>query len=378
VHVTGQLVAAWTLFDPVPGDSAMAELRIVQPVIMARGVLGAWALRATVNLEGWTLKDGELAQGTWGEGFMDRRHPHTYAHELMLEWTRPLGAARVGVALGKGFVPFGTDDPMSRPPLRYPVNHHLSQILERALILAGARAGQFVAEVATFNGDEPEYPSQWPNMERFGDSWSARVTWLPLDGVESQVSVANVASPEHREGAGSEQWKWDASVRWDRPLGGTPVYGLVEWARTSELDGVFVYSSWLLEGSARLGNHRPYVRFEWTERPEEQRLLDPFRSQRPHLDNSILGITRWSVYTAGYTLAGPRWRRLQLMPLLELSYARVTEITTGVFDPESFYGRSWIWSATIGMRLDAGLTGHRMGRYGVLSDAPTPLPVHTH
>ncbi len=363
--------------DPVPGDSALAELRIVQPVFMVRGVLGAWSVRGTVNLEGWTLEDGELAQGTWGEGYMDRRHPHTYAHELMLEWTRPLGAARAGIALGKGFVPFGTDDPMSRPPLRYPVNHHLSQILERAVVLAGARAGRFAPEVATFNGDEPEHPSQWPNMERFGDSWSARITWLPLDGIESQVSVANVASPEHREGAGSEQWKWSASARWERPLDGTPVYGLVEWARTSELDGVFGFSRVLLEGSALFGSHFPYLRLEWTERPEEQRLLDPFRSQRPHLDNSILGITRWSVYTAGYRLAGPRWRRLQLLPLVELSYARVTEITGGVFDPASFYGRSWIWSATIGMRLDA-VTGHRMGRYGVLSDGPAEPPGHSH
>ena len=36
-----------------------------------------------LNLEGLTLSRGELDLGEWGEGFVDRRHPHTYLHELM-------------------------------------------------------------------------------------------------------------------------------------------------------------------------------------------------------------------------------------------------------------------------------------------------------
>jgi hypothetical protein len=178
-----------------------------------------------------------------------------------------------------------------------------------------------------------------------------------------------VRSPEHRQGAASDQWKWSASARWDGPVGKTPVYGLVEWARTSELSGFFVFHSVLLEGAATFGRHRPYARLERTERPEEQRLLDPFRSVRPHFENSILGITRWTVLTAGWTLAGPSGR-VRLWPIAELSYARVTEITGGVFMPADFYGRSTIWSASLGLRVDAGMTGHRMGRYGVFT--PTP------
>ena len=50
------------------------------------------------------------------------------------------GAARVSLSIGKGFAPFGTDDPMVRPFVRYPVNHHLSQILERGVAIAAGRA----------------------------------------------------------------------------------------------------------------------------------------------------------------------------------------------------------------------------------------------
>ena len=178
----GQAVLAVTRADPVPGGGAMTEARVVQPLLMlrARTPGGRFALRATADLEGLTMRRGELTPGAWGEGFSDRRHPHTYAHELMLEVTDPFGAAfgvvHASLSAGKGFAPFGTDDPMHRPTLRYPVNHHWSQILERAVVILGARAGPVTAEAGTFNGDEPERPGQWPRIRRrFGDSWSVRV-----------------------------------------------------------------------------------------------------------------------------------------------------------------------------------------------------------
>jgi len=374
-EISGQAVAELTHVNPVPRDSGLTELRIVQPVLMLHGMAlgGRLTLIATANFEGLTIKDGELTPGAWGEGFVDRRHPHTYAHELMVAWHQSLGFVRTGFALGKGFAPFGTDDPMSRPTLRYPVNHHFSQILERAVAEVSIAAGKFGLEAATFNGDEPENPRQWPNFSRFGDSWSVRGTALPLPGLETQISLAKVKSPEHRPGAATDQWKWSASARLERGN----VYGLVEWARTSELAGLFVFTSVLAEGAATFGRHRPYFRIENTERPEESRLVNPFRSQRPHFENSIQGITRWGVYTAGYTVTGPRWRGFSLWPLVEASYARVTSVTGGVFDPDNFYGKPEIWAFTLGLRVDAGMLGHRMGRYGVLSAVTSPMS-HSH
>jgi hypothetical protein len=237
-HLAAHAVAALTRVDPVPGATDLTELRVVQPALMARVAGPArLSLLATLDLEGATISEGELTAGVWGEGFIDRRHPHTYVHELLLTGDDLLGrldgVTRISLTAGKGFAPFGTDDPMSRPVLRYPVNHHLAQVLERAVVIGAVNYGPVSAEVGLFNGDEPEQPDQWPLMKRFGDSWSARLTGRPIGGVELQASRADVHSPENRAGAGPDQEKWSVSGRWVGPVAGHPVYGLVEWARTS-------------------------------------------------------------------------------------------------------------------------------------------------
>ena len=35
------------------------------------------------NFEGLTLGRGELSTAGFGEGYVDRRHPHAYVHELL-------------------------------------------------------------------------------------------------------------------------------------------------------------------------------------------------------------------------------------------------------------------------------------------------------
>jgi hypothetical protein len=331
-------------------------------------------LMATINLEGLTIPDGELTPGAWGEGFIDRRHPHTYLHELILSADDLLGdidgGTRFSVAAGKGFAPFGTDDPMVRPPVRYPVNHHLAQILERAVAIAGVKAGPVVVEAGLFNGDEPEGPGQWPKVDRFGDSWSGRITVTPSGALELQSSYARVHSPEHRLGAGTDQHKWSLSARWDGAIRKYPVYGLVEWARTSEAEGMFIFRSLLAEGAWTRGRSRLHYRFERTERPEEERTLDPFRSVRPHFENSIHGVSRWTIHTLGYGFrldqAVPQ---LGAVPFVELSYGRITDVGGGLFDVRGFYGGDSFWSLGIGLRLTLGMRIHRMGRYGVANDA---------
>jgi hypothetical protein len=373
-------VLLYTFADPVPRGRSLGEIRLVQTAIMAHA--GALANRlqllATLNLEGLTLPDGELTPGAWGEGFVDRRHPHTYLHELVL-WTDDLlgdsdGGARVSLAAGKGFAPFGTDDPMVRPVVRYPVNHHLAQILERAVAIAGVKAGPIAVEAGLFNGDEPERPGQWPRISRFGDSWSGRVTLHPVSQLELQGSYAKVHSPEHRPGSGTDQHKSSISGRWQGPVQGSPVYGLVEWARTSEAEGFFVFHSVLAEGAWTLGRNRLHYRFERTERPEEQRTLDPFRSVRPHLENSILGTTRWTIHTLGYGFRlGEPVARLGPLPFVELSYGQMTNVGGGLFDAGTFYGRSSFWSLSVGIRLNPGMRMHRMGRYGVAQDTAVSM-----
>jgi hypothetical protein len=373
IRVGANGVLLYTFADPVPRGRSLGEVRLVQPAIMAHAGVISNRLRllATINLEGLTIPGGELTPGAWGEGFIDRRHPHTYLHELILSADDLLGdidgGGRLSLSAGKGFAPFGTDDPMVRPVVRYPVNHHLAQILERAVAIAGVRAGPIAVEAGLFNGDEPERPGQWPKVSRFGDSWSGRLTILPAGELELQGSYARVHSPEHRPGAGTDQHKGSVSGRWDGHVRGYPVYGLVEWARTSEAGGFFVFHSFLAEGAWTAGRSRLHYRFERTERPEEERTLDPFRSVRPHFENSIHGITRWTIHTLGYgfRLEEPA-ARLGALPFVELSYGRMVDVGGGVFDVRSFYGRSSFWSISGGVRLSLGTRVHRMGRYGVV------------
>ena len=378
-----QAVAAYERADPVPGGSSLGEVRVVQPVVMLHaGALGRLRLTGLLNLEGLTIPAGELAPGNWGEGFVDRRHPHTYLHELVLTADDLLGArdgpTRVSLSVGKGFAPFGTDDPMVRPFVRYPVNHHLAQILERAVAIAALRTGGLTAEAGLFNGDEPERPGQWPRVGgRFGDSWSGRVTAAPLPGATAEVSYAHVHSPEHRPGAGPDQAKWSVAGRWDRVVGGHPVYGLVEWARTSEAQGFFVFHSLLAEGAWGAGRHRLQYRFERTERPEEERIAG-FRSLRPHLENSILGITRWTTHSLGYQVRALSPGPVVLDPVMEVSYAGVAKVGGGLVDVQQLYGRTHIWSLTLGLRVTAGTTMRRMGRYGAAEEEPGNGTMNAH
>lgn len=376
------LVGVYTRLDHAPGGGAIGEARLVHPLVMGHAVSPGGRLRfgAMLNLEGLTLPDGELAPGVFGEGFVDRRHPHTWLHELVVTAGAPRTAGvEASATLGKGFAPFGTDDPMVRPPLRYPVNHHFAQILERAVLIAAVRRGPVALEAALFNGDEPEEPSSWPNLGRFGDSWATRLTVWPAAGLEGQISHAAVRSPEHREGAGTTQRKWSASARWQGTAAGHPAAALAEWARTSEAGGFFVYHSFLGEGAWTAGAHRLHYRFERTERPEEERLGDPFRSLRPHHDDSNLGTTRWTLHTLGLTTGVPSPAAgLRLAGIFEVTRAGATRVSGVVIDPVTFYGSRVIWSVSLGVRAELGTELHRMGRYGAALAPIAGDPTHQH
>jgi hypothetical protein len=370
----------------IPGGGGLTEARLVQPILMAvgHGFGNKLSFTATLDLEGATMKDGELTPGAWGEGYVDRRHPHTTVHELNVTVNDLLGgldgAGRLSVTIGKGFVPFGSDDPMSRPFEGYPVNHHLSQLLERAIGVVQYDVGPATVEGALLNGDEPTQPSDWPLIRyegkfRFGDSWSARATVRPAHNLELQGSLAHVHSPESRPGAGPDADKMSVSARWDEMTVTGERYALVEYARTSELSGFFVYHTFLAEGLVSHGRVRASFRFERTERPEELRLVDPFRTQRPSPDNSFLGISRWSLQTLhlAYDLTRSQ-RKLVIQPFAEGTAGSVAPVGGGVFDPVALYGTNQVRALSIGVMVGWGMRGHRMGRYGALAGGMDRMP----
>lgn len=370
--VGAQAVPLLTRADPVPGGGSLTEAYLTQPSLM--GHLSLWGGRAellgTLNLEGLTLRRGELNPGIWGEGYVDRRHPHTYLHEVMAV-ARPLragGRTELSLAAGKGFVPFGTDDPMVRPFVKFPLNHHYAQILERAVAVAALRRGPVMLEAGLFNGDEPEGPADLPNLGRFGDSWSVRGTLLPLPGLEASASYASVTSPEHPVGGLLDQRKHSAALRWARGAGARREYALVEWARTDEHDRgrrAFSFSSVLAEAAVRRRGVELAARWERTDRPEGERELDLFRAPVPHHDLHILGITRWRTLTVGASAGVRPHPALHLRPFVEAQHLRATQGEPGsLFVPRDFYGAERMWSLSVGVRVEAGAVHARMGRYG--------------
>jgi hypothetical protein len=252
---------------------------------------------------------------------------------------------------------------MSRPFVKYPVNHHLAQILERAFASAALRSGPVGVEVASFTGDEPQSPYDMPNWDRFGDSWSARVTGY-LRGFEMQGSLAHVESPEQPRGGGLDHRKVSASVRYESDKS----YGLVEFAKTKELDGsatAFKFNSALAEGSLTRNGVTLALRAERTERPEEERLINVFRTPRPHSDLSILGRTRWDVLSAAVSRSYVIRRIGAVAPFVEVSTQRPRAIVRPtLFDPVEFYGAQRLWSFSVGVRAGFGMRHSRMGRYG--------------
>jgi hypothetical protein len=358
-----------TVASPAYAGRTLTEGYLSQPMIMLSGSgAGGWlSLHSMLDFEGLTLERGELNAGMFGEGYVDRRHPHTYLHELVVAGAAAIGGTRASLAIGKGFVAFGTPDPMTRPFVKYPVNHHLAQILERALVTAAVRAGPALLEVSSFNGDEPTSPSDWPDSDRFFDSWSARGTLFPFAGIEVQGSLARVKSPELDAGGGLDQRKLSFSVEHSHGMTTIPHHLLVEWARTADYSGstrTFAFTSFLIEGEAERKPISVAVRLERTERPEEERLADVFRTARPAQDFSILGKTQWTVATVAVSRA-IRAAGVKATPFIEVAYATPKALLRPTaFEPRDFYGSRSLWSLSAGARVTVGAIHMSAGQYG--------------
>jgi hypothetical protein len=356
----------------------VTELYLTQPAVMfnIEGPGSRVTLRTTLNFEALTLPDGELTAGGWGEGFLDKRHPHTFLHELMLSvdaWDAAAGA--LSVSFGKGFAPFGTDDPMSRPGLKYPTNHHLSQILERWTLNGAYVRGGWSVEAGVFGGAEPERPWDLSNIGSFADSWSARVAhrfgggFGPGAVTEASASFGRVREIHHGEAIVTNLY--NAALRHGASYAFGTLYGLVEGSRSDPQDDEG-YFSVLGEVQLRRGIHQPYYRIEYATRPEYARQgasgsADFFRYDH---DSHAVGATRWLINTIGYgaELTG---YPVSARPFIELQYNRVSAERGGI-DPTVLFGQRSFWGLTAGFRLFLGGDPMRMGAYGVL-DAMTSL-----
>jgi hypothetical protein len=362
-----------------PQGKTLTEAYLTQPMLSANWRPAWFEALGIVNLEGLTLSRGELDLGEWGEGFVDRRHPHTYLHELMAGVHSTQGPIAASLYAGRGFVPFGSDDPMTRPFVSYPVDHHLAQIVERLVVIGAFRGGPLMLEGASFNGDEPLDPSTPSLARRFGDSWATRGTLVVhspaslLGRGELSASYASVKSPEFRDGQGLDQRKAHVGLRFDGTAGSFTRYALVEAARATEVDRgrpLYTFDAILGEAAVCRSDVGFALRWERSDRPEEERLLDLFRSARPATDASILGVTQWTTVSAAVALPTLSMIGARAAPFVEMARITADRTTAAVFDPVRFYGTNLMWRLSGGLRVRLGHVHDRVGRYGVASDTP--------
>jgi len=224
-----------------------------------------------------------------------------------------------------------------------------------------------IFEGAAFNGDEPTGPGDTPNRNRYWDSWSGRITYVPWPQGEFQTSYARVKSPENPAGGGTDQRKQSASIRLEDVQHSG--YALFEWAHTGDYVGstrTFAFTSLLAETWARYDQFSGALRIESTERPDEQRLVDAFRTPIPATDLSIAGRSRWTIVTARAAVSLLNARSFTMEPFVEVARANISPtLRPSGFDPQQFYGSDRIWSVSVGARLAFGMSHMRMGRYGV-------------
>jgi len=145
-------------------------------------------------------------------------------------------------------------------------------------------------------------------------------------------------------------------------------YLLVEWGQSSDYDAgvrAFDFSTLLAEGEVRHMGVAFAARYERTERPEEQRLADPFRTRRPPTDFSILGRTRWDIASMRLSAIAFESRSGTLTPFVEVARQHATALDTPAgFDPRAFYGSDRMWSLSAGAAYSVGMSHRRTGQYG--------------
>lgn len=378
ITVGAHAVGLATHVTPATRGNDLTEVYLTQPALMAHARAGQFSFSGMLNLEGLTLQRGELNAGVWGEGYVDRRHPHTYLHEAIFTFETQMIGSRFSLSTGKGFAPFGSDDPMIRPFVKYPSNHHLAQVLERLVVIGAVNVGAVIVEGGLFNGNEPSHPKDVGDFNALGDSWSTRLSLLPASGIEISGSYAEVNSPETPGGGGLDHEMWHASARASRRFRSIVGYFLIEHGEVREgQNGVnfFTYRTFLAEAAATHGAWRLAGRFERSLRPEEERTTNPFRAVRPHHDNSILGRTRWVSSTVQISRS-MTFDKLELLPFVEVAHSNADALEQfPVVEPESHFGSANMWSFSFGIRSTIGTWHNRMGRYGA---ARVAEHAHTH
>jgi hypothetical protein len=364
--------------SPAPTGAEVTEGYLTRPRLRIGVDARNFFAIATGSVEGRTLERGEVALGSFGQGFADRRHPEAYVQEVIAGLQLAEGSARASIALGRGIVPFGGDLVSARPFLKPSASNHAAHIIERQIVVAALGVGWMSIEASLFNGDEPRSPGAPPLRARFGDSRAARMTWTSSPRFEMSGSAALLRSPAYH-GGGPDEVRVTASARHETRSPMIGQWAVAELGRvTSRADAGNVRHDWLLVEVARCRfGVTTAARFERSDRPEAERGADPYRTVPPPAGALTFGTTRWTILTVSVSAAAKGKGAVHGRPFLELSGADVRSRGTETqFDPSAFYGGSRIWMASAGISMRVGRGAEREGRYGAARPAHA-LPTAT-
>ncbi len=169
---------------------------------------GTVLLRTMLSLEPATITDRrypelfQTGETTFGQPIVDGQHPHNLFMEIGVQYAHPLGNA----VLNLYYAPVG--DP-AIGPTAYPhrasaaelpqatLGHHYEDSTHISDNVATAELAwrRLHLEAGGFSGREPG-ENRW--TLGFGpiDSWTTRLTWLPTDNWQAQISTSRLHHPE--------------------------------------------------------------------------------------------------------------------------------------------------------------------------------------
>jgi hypothetical protein len=286
---------------------------------------GRLTLKAMLSLDpamgaaGYPLlfQAGESADGQ--TLLVDRQHPHDAFMELSAQYQWSVAEnTRAWIYGGlPGEPALGPETFMHRlSGLRIPeapLTHHWldSTHITMGVVTAGVAHGSVKLEASRFNGREPD-EHRWNIETRGFDSWSARVTYEPVDGLTLQASHGYLDSPEALEPA-MQLRRTTVSASWASPS----LAVTVAWGRNDKeghgprrkLDG------WLLEATGSpVKDHTFFTRIEQVQQDElfegdhplHGRVFDVGKITLGYIyDFARTGTARWSVGALASAFAIP-------------------------------------------------------------------------
>lgn len=245
---------------------------------------GTFGLRAMLSPDPFMGANGYpllFATGESADGrthLIDRQHPHDLFMELAASYSYAF-SKNSSVYLYAGL----PGEPALGPPAfmhrtsgmdipEAPITHHWldSTHITFGVLTAGVVLNNWKVEASAFKGREPDqyrYDIEAPKL----DSYSARISWNPIQQLSLQASLGHLHSPEQLEPDKYED-RFTVSAIYTQPFGKNNIWSTtVAWGRKMMKPGDTL-NGFILETAAIF--EKTYTLFARAERVQENELLD--------------------------------------------------------------------------------------------------------